>query len=81
MAIGSVLTFEDLQKIAEFIGDNGYSDKVTIVVPVRNKETLARINDDFFYRNNNEGTPPDVDEIKVTVGGVNFKYVIEKEGE
>ena len=80
MSVNGVLTASDLEKIAALLEENGYgSSNLTVVVGVRSKDVLSRINDDYFYRNNAEGTPPDVDEVNVDMGNVHFKYVVEEE--
>lgn len=79
MPVNGVLTISDLEKIASMLNDEGFGESnLTVIIKVRNKDILSRINDDFFYRNNAEGTPPDVDEVNVAMGGVNFKYVVEE---
>lgn len=45
-------------------------------------KTLNRVNEDFYYRNESEGSfdkNEHVDEVNVNIGGVKFKY-IKKEG-
>ena len=82
MPVKGLLTSTDLEKISEILTDNGYGDyDLCVVIKVQNKNSLSRINDDFFYRNNSEGTPPDVDEVNVDVGGVHFKYVVDEDGD
>ena len=79
MPISGMLNTDDLEKISELLEDNGYGQSnLTVVIPVQSKSILSRINDDFFYRNNQDGTPPDVDEINVSVGNVRFKYIVEE---
>ena len=79
MLVNGILNGEDLEKISNLLEDNGYGQSnIVILIKVKNKEAISRINDDFFYRNNEEGTPPDVDEINVKVGNVSFKYVVEE---
>jgi len=79
MPVNGVISSDDLVKISELLAENGYSSTdITVVINVRSNEILKRINDDFYYRNNDGGTPPDVDEINVNVGGINFKYVVEE---
>lgn len=79
MLVNGILNGEDLEKISNLLEDNGYGQSnIVILIKVKNKEVISRINDDFFYRNNEEGTPPDVDEINVKVGNVSFKYVVEE---
>lgn len=44
------------------------------------KETLQKINEDFYYRNNTDGKPENVDEIIANIGGCIFRYeLINKE--
>jgi len=79
MSVNGLLGSNDLEKIAGLLEENGYGDSnLTITINVRSKDILSRINDDFFYRNNVEGTPPEVDEVNVDVGGVHFKYVVDE---
>ena len=80
MAIGTVLKSDDLEKIAALLSDNGYKDSnITIVINARTKDILDRVNEDLFYRNNQEGTPPDVNEVNVDINGIHFKYVVEED--
>ncbi len=77
MAIGNIITIDDLNKITDLLIENNYGAYgITISIPVRSKEILSRINDDFYYRNNGEGTPPDVEEINVEISGIKFRYYI-----
>ncbi len=76
MPVGSVLSFDDILKISEALKE--YEDSnLTITIGVRSKDILDRINDDYFYRNNETGTPPEVDEVEVSVGKFHFKYVVD----
>lgn len=78
MPINGLLNSDDLEKISDLLEENGYGQSnITIVINVRSKDILSRINEDYFYRNNESGTPPEVDEVNVTVGNVKFKYVSE----
>lgn len=80
MPVKGLLNTEDLEKISNLLEDNGYGQSdITVVINVRSRDILSRINDDFYYRNNEDGIPPDVDEINVTVGNVKFKYIINEE--
>ena len=82
MPVKGLLTSNDLEKIASMLNENGYGDSnITIVINVKSKNALSRINEDFFYRNNQEGTPPDVDEVNVDVGGTHFKYIANEDGD
>lgn len=82
MSVNGLLTSEDLEKIASLLEDGGYgTSDIMIVINVQSQGILDKINEDFFYRNNQEGTPPKVDEVKVSVGNVNFKYVVKDDGE
>lgn len=81
MSVNGLLTESDLKKIAELLEENGYGEHdIQIVINVKSPGILSRINDDFFYRNNQEGTPPDVDEVNVTVGNTKFKYIAKEDG-
>ena len=82
MPIKGLLNESDLKKIAEVLEENGYGESnITVVIDVNSKAAISRINEDFFYRNNSEGTPPDVDEVNVTIGTTKFKYVVVEDGE
>lgn len=79
MPIGNVLTLEDLSKIEAFLEEEGYADMgLEIVIPVR-EPVFKKVNEEMYYMNNSEGVPPDVDEIEVRIGGVNFKYVVRED--
>ena len=81
MPVNGLLNSNDLEKIASILEENGYGNSnITVVINVRTKGVLSRINEDFFYRNNVDGTPPDVDEVNVDVGEIHFKYIANEDG-
>lgn len=80
MQLNKVLRTEDLFKIESLLSEEGYGDcGLEIVIRVRSKEILDRVNEEFYYSNNKEGTPPDVDDVNVLIGGTRFKYVVDEE--
>lgn len=42
------------------------------------KNMIQKVNEDFYYRYNNEGEPEPADEVAVTTNGITFKYVGEE---
>ena len=61
--------------------DEGYGDIDLDITVGLKKSSFDRVNEEFYYMNNKEGTPPDVEEIEVTIGHVNFKYVLREAAE
>lgn len=78
-----VLTIEDLGLISNFFFDNALGDgNIVIEICVDDKETLKKVNEDFFYRLNKNGTLPkneDVSDVKVDIGDIHFKYVVKND--
>lgn len=70
----------DLIKIAEHLSlledDNCLSDaEITFKVP---QDILQKLNEDFYYRNNDTGTPEEnPEEINLMINGYHFKYITE----
>ena len=82
MPVGNILTMDDLLKIQALLSEEGYGEcRLKITIPVRNTQTLARVNEEFYYKNNKEGTPPDVEVVDVNVGNINFEYIVEENAE
>lgn len=78
MRLNKVLKLEDLAKIYAAIDEEGYGDSgLEIILRVRSKEILDKVNEQFYYEDRKEGTPPDTDEVIVTIGGTTFKYVVD----
>jgi len=79
----AILKYEDLCKIAQFMVDNGY-DKygLTIKSVVHTKESINKINEDFFYRfkkdKDDKSTPIECDQVNVNIGGVTFNYSLKE---
>lgn len=79
MPINGLLNSNDLEKMAALLEDNGYgASNITVVIGVRSHEILSRVNEDYYYRNNESGNPPAVDEVNVSIGNIKFKYVVEE---
>lgn len=78
-----VLKYEELADIAAFLSEKGYNiENLTILIDTGTNKMLQRVNEDYFYRFSNPGngeTPEDVSEVKVNIGGTNFKYVSSEE--
>lgn len=83
MQLDRILRLNDLFTIQEAIVDAGYGeDKLEITLKVRAVPILQQINVDLFYKENNEGEPPEeVDEVNVNIGNVHFKYVLDEDAE
>lgn len=80
MQLNKVLKLEDLFKIQALLEDEGYGNcGLEVVIKVRNREIFEKVNEEYYYSNNKEGTPPDVDNINVKIGNINFKYVVDDE--
>lgn len=78
MRLNKVLKLDDLARIYAAIDDEGYGDcGLEIILRVRNKEILNKVNEQFYYEDRKEGTPPDTDEVIVTIGGMTFKYIVD----
>ena len=79
MQLNRVLKIDDLYKIQAAIAEAGYNDDVLeIVMTVRTKDILKRINEELYYIGNKDGVPPEVDEISVKIGNIDFKYVLDE---
>ena len=82
MQLNKVLKLDDLAKIYGALDEEGYGDSgLEIVIRVRSKEILSKVNEEFYYENSKEGEPPEVDEVNVQIGGINFKYIVKEEPE
>lgn len=76
MPIANILTLEDLYKIQAILEEEGYGNiDLDISLNLR-KPAFDKVNEEFYYMSNKEGTPPDVEKIEVKIGHVNFKYVL-----
>lgn len=52
------------------------SMEITFTVP---PSMINKLNEDIYYRNNTEGEPEEnIDEIKLNIHGIKFKYETEK---
>ena len=75
-----ILKYEDILKITEFLNENGYSDYgIIISTQVPDKQTLDKVNEDFFYRirgDGNEETPEYGDVINISVKGITYRYTV-----
>jgi len=83
MSIGSVLNFEDVIDIAQFLVERGLNNNgITISVELESKELLDKINEDFFYRitngENYKALDPDITEVNLNIEGIDFKYYIKE---
>lgn len=83
MRLGKMLKLEDAIELASLLHDNGYSDAgITIVINLKSDELLNKVNEDFYFKNNNEnkqGEIEHVDEIVLNINGITFKYIAENE--
>ena len=75
----TILKIEDLYNIALFLGEKGYNEvPLEITIPVYTKERMAKLNREFCINKNMNPTGDNdndyVDEINVSIEGVNFKY-------
>lgn len=72
-----MLKIDDLYNIAAAIDDAGYGGApIEILIHVPSKDIMEKVNEEYFYANNGDGTPPDVDTVEVSVGDVKFRYII-----
>ncbi len=78
MAVNKVLTLLDISNIANFFAENGYGG-LEVVVKVETQEMLDKVNEQFFYSNNQEGSPESVPVVNVNVGDTHFKYVVNED--
>jgi hypothetical protein len=76
MQVNRVITKKDLYAIQEALEDAGYGDcGLEVLIKVRTRDILNKVNEEFYYSSNDGGTPPDnVNKIVVTVKGVKFRY-------
>ena len=79
MPVANILTIDDLFKIQALLEDEGYGDVDLDITMGLKKPSFDRVNEQFYYMNNKEGTPPDVEEVAVNIGNVHFKYVVKED--
>lgn len=78
--MNDIVKFSDIIKISKILSENNFSNKgISIVIEVKNKIVLNKINEDIFFRNGGEGKVEEVDEIDINVNGINFKYIVKEE--
>lgn len=83
-----ILKLEDLYALQTAISDAGYGeDDFEIVMRVRNRAVLEKVNEEFYYQEGNANKdeaaapPDDVDEVNVRIANVNFKYIVNENAE
>lgn len=59
------------REFADELDLNGMMEIVFNVEP----DMVNRVNEDFYYRFNSEGSPEPADEVKVKANGITFRYV------
>lgn len=75
---GKILKPDDIFKIQQFFQDNDYDiPNMQVIIGVNNEEALRKINEEYYFMVNKEGEPSDTDEVLVTLGNVEYKYVVE----
>lgn len=77
-----ILKIEDVMKIGDFLAENGYNDySFTISTKVDNKDTLDKINEDFFYKLNGDVNekPEYGDSVRIKIGGIEFTYEVNED--
>ena len=74
----NVLKYDDLLKIEEFLRENELDNgNLSVVMYIETQERLNRINKDYYYKVNPNGTDAldqDVKNINIQVGNVTFTY-------
>ena len=72
---------EDLYTITNLINDKLWDttdlSSMEILIKV-NKENLVKVNEDLYYRFNNEGEPEDTDEVVINVNGFKITYTTDE---
>lgn len=82
MVCNKNLSISDILSIAKYMDENGLiGNNITININVDSKETLRKLNEDFYYRLNtvDENVDFDNDEFIVNVCGLKFKYMLTDE--
>jgi hypothetical protein len=79
-----ILLYKDLANIAFFLKENRLNEdgNLTVTIKVKDKDTLNKINEEFYYRyaNGDKSTKPKYcDELNIQIDGVDFKYYVEAE--
>jgi hypothetical protein len=74
----NVLKYDNLLKIEEFLRENEFdSGNLSVVMYIETQERLNRINKDYYYKVNPNGTDvldQDVKDVNIQVGNVTFTY-------
>lgn len=82
MVCNKNLSISDILSIAKYMDENGLiGNNITININVDSKETLRKLNEDFYYRLNavDENVDFDNDEFIVNVCGLKFRYRLDNE--
>lgn len=77
MAVNKILTLSDLSEIENFFSKNGYCG-IEVVIKVETQEMLNKINEQFYYTNNQEGSPEYAPVVNVNIGNTLFKYIVDE---
>ena len=79
----NVLKYDDLLKIEEFLRENELDNgNLSVVMYIETQERLNRINKDYYYKVNPNGTDAldqDVKNINIQVGNVTFTYKLRED--
>lgn len=78
MAVSKILTLSDLFEIEKFFSKNGYGG-IEVVIKVETQEMLNKINEQFYYDSNQEGSPESVPVVNVNIGSTLFKYIVDED--
>lgn len=84
MGIKSVLKYEDLLSIEEFLRENELdSGNLSIVMDIETQQRLNRINSDYFYKANPNGKLDacDVKDVTIQIGEVKFVYRLKEKSD
>ena len=79
----NLLKYDDLLKIEEFLRENELDNgNLSVVMYIETQERLNRINKDYYYKVNPNGTDAldqDVKNINIQVGNVTFTYKLRED--
>lgn len=76
-----ITKLENIIKLSEILKQNDFSNvNMEIIFKIKNIELLNRINEDIYYKNKTNDTPPikHVDEIVLNINGIKFKYILDE---
>lgn len=74
-----VVKLDELIKLSTILKENDFSNKnLEIIVNVKSSELLNKINEEIYFKNKTDNSPPltHVDEIILNMNGIKFKYIV-----